>query len=80
MSWGNQISRTSQHAVLSSQTVGNLYDVLPCSANDIANNDRDPGETVNGYVVCIEGVAYGDGKSEEDYSEYVLSLNSCSVC
>lgn len=41
----------------------------------IGYND-DVGKYVSsGCVICIEGVAYGDGQSEEDYSE---SVSICS--
>lgn len=83
LSWNTQLARLSQHAVLASQTLGDLYDVIPCAANEIPGDDsqsqsqsqkgwdeRDGEEGLHkGAVVCIEGVAYGDGQSEEDYSE-----------
>ena len=78
LSWGNHLSRSSQHAVLASQTIGDLYDAIPCPSNEIPSEITENGE-VTGYnleevpvhrgaVVRIEGVAYGDGQSEEDYS------------
>ncbi|KAL5507382.1 hypothetical protein ACEPAH_6838 [Sanghuangporus vaninii] len=81
LSWGNHLSRSSQHAVLASQTIGDLYDVIPCPSNEIPHDLRTKegdGDIVGynsdglsphrGAVVCIEGVAYGDGQVEDDYS------------
>ena len=79
-------TRTSQHALLTSQTLGDLYESIPCTSNEmpeeILDEDgqligyRDDGKYVSsGCVICIEGVAYGDGQSEEDYSE---SVSICS--
>lgn len=82
LSWGNHLSRSSQHAVLASQTIGDLYDILPCSSNEIPSEITEDAEVVGykheetpshrGAVVCIEGVAYGDGQADEDYSESVV--------
>jgi snRNA-activating protein complex subunit 3 len=60
-----------------------MFEVIPCSSNEIPrevvdDDDRtiteyaslDPGQpNFIGCAVCIEGVVYGDGQSEEDYSE-----------
>jgi snRNA-activating protein complex subunit 3 len=72
----------SQHAILSSQSIGDMFEVIPCVSNEIPREVTDDEGNVTGYepasaedpaftgcVVCIEGVAYGDGQSEEDYSE-----------
>ena len=85
--------------MLASQTIGDLYDVIPCPSNEIPDElhreeeeERDgdgdgdgDGEIVGynsdelpphrGAVVCIEGVAYGDGQEEEDYSESVSRIS-----
>lgn len=79
LSWGNHLSRSYQHAVLGSQNLGDLYEALPCLSNEIPS-EKSPDGSNHGYsedevpphkggVFCIEGVAYGDGQSEEDYSE-----------
>ncbi|KAL5528536.1 hypothetical protein ACEPAF_7672 [Sanghuangporus sanghuang] len=81
LSWGNHLSRSSQHAVLASQTIGDLYDVIPCPSNEIPHElrtEEGDGDIVGynsdelpphrGAVVCIEGVAFGDGQVEDDYS------------
>lgn len=78
LSWGNHLSRSSQHAVLASQTLGDLYEAIPCLSNEIPlekiDEDRfvayeDKKSEHRGGVICIEGTAFGDGQSEEDYSE-----------
>jgi hypothetical protein len=68
----------SQHALLSSQTLGQLFDVIPCSSKETpqeivqdgtvvgyASNDT---ATDSGCVICIEGCAYGDGYGDDDYA------------
>ena len=66
--------------MLSSQTIGDFFDVIPCHSNEIPAEARnDDGITVwtpsnatsgsTGAVVYIEGSLYGDGQSEKDYSE-----------
>jgi snRNA-activating protein complex subunit 3 len=80
----NYFTKTSQHAILSSQTVGDMFEVIPCTSNEIPSETVDADSALTGFapldpsqptfsgcVVCIEGVAYGDGQSDEDYSEYV---------
>jgi snRNA-activating protein complex subunit 3 len=76
------LARNSQHAVLSSQTLGDLYEAIPCISNEIPPETCEDDEMVGydikgkqppgvstGAVICIEGLAYGDGRSEEDYAE-----------
>ena len=83
VSWSwNFVARCSQHAVLSTQTLGDLYDVIPCVSNEIPQERYEngvfagyeqPGDGTlpisSGAVVVIEGTAYGDGLSELDYAE-----------
>jgi snRNA-activating protein complex subunit 3 len=84
LSWGhNLLSRSSQHALLASQTLGDLFEVVPCTSNEIPEERITNGELVgyetpttgsagkcsSGCVICIEGKAYGDGMSENDYAE-----------
>jgi len=83
LSWGNHLARSFQHAVLSSQTLGDLYEALPCPSNEIPfeksgdgtifEYSEDEAPPHKGGVVCIEDVAYGDGQSEEDYSDKLLA-------
>lgn len=71
--------------MLSSQTIGDLYDVILCSSNELLSEITREDETIGynsdeialhrGAVICIEDVAHGDGQSEEDYSESVLRLS-----
>jgi snRNA-activating protein complex subunit 3 len=84
LSWGhNLLSRSSQHALLASQTLGDLFEVIPCASNDIPEEQMVDGEVVgyetptaetagrgsSGCVICVEGKAYGDGMSDNDYAE-----------
>ena len=79
LSWGNHISRSSQHVVLASQTLRDLYDVIPCISkelpdekivdDEIVGYEVQPVSQDRGCVFCIEDIAYGDGQNEEDYSE-----------
>ena len=67
--------------VLGTQTLGDFYEALPCPSNEIpaefefegSASPHKEGEIAphRGAVLCIEGICYGDGQSEEDYSEYV---------
>ena len=85
IAWSHSyITRFSQHAILSSQTLGDLFEVIPCSFNELPQElyengrfvgyvtDQDmPPSPSSGCVICIEGTAYGDGSNEVDYAEYV---------
>jgi snRNA-activating protein complex subunit 3 len=86
LSWRQtHVSRSSRHAILSSQTLGDLFEAIPCPSNEVTQEILDDGR-VTGYhsevpthpgcVMCIEGLAYGDGESELDYAEYVHHLNA----
>ena len=67
--------------MLASQTIGDLYDVIPCVSNELPdefehtagsqdlNAEKDAVPVHRGSVICIEDIAYGDGQTEEDYSE-----------
>lgn len=57
-----------------------MFDVIPCTSNEIPEEIVEDGRVVgyekgsartesSGHVMCVEGVAYGDGQSEEDYAE-----------
>ena len=81
LAWShNFVYRSSQHAVLSSNTLGELYDVIPCPSNELPDESTVDGTFVgygsvpskhpNGYVVVIEDTAYGDGLTENDYAGY----------
>ncbi|KAJ6587082.1 snRNA-activating protein of 50kDa MW C terminal-domain-containing protein [Mycena vulgaris] len=82
LSWRQtHVSRSSRHAILSSQTLGDLFEMIPCTSNEITEEILDDGQ-VTGYrndvptrpgcVICIEGLAYGDGESEFDYADKLI--------
>ena len=79
VSWSaGALARASQHVLLSSQTLGDLIDIIPCVTarnfsrmNEQAGHEA-AGDTDNGCVICIENVAYGDGRSAVDYARYVF--------
>jgi snRNA-activating protein complex subunit 3 len=73
--------------VLSSNTLGELYNAIPCPSKELPDESTVDGSLVgyesgpskypSGYVVVIEGTAYGDGLTENDYARYVfLSSNA----
>lgn len=89
----NFIARLSQHAMVSSQTLGDLFEMIPCQSNELpsetldddgkytyADSSSNVPPPSSGFVICIEGVAYGDGMSEDDYAEYVSSKIYHSYC
>lgn len=61
--------------LLSSQTLGDLYGVVLCASNElplediVEGNSTTRGRCTGGCVMCIEGVAYGDGLTDVDYRE-----------
>ncbi|THV02444.1 hypothetical protein K435DRAFT_963166 [Dendrothele bispora CBS 962.96] len=77
------LTRSSMHAILSSQTLGDLFEVIPCESNNIPDefvdedgnleykvNDKRKGSS--GHVICIDELAYGDAFSEDDYADKLL--------
>jgi snRNA-activating protein complex subunit 3 len=84
LSWRQtHVSRSSRHIILSSQTLGDLFEMIPCTSNELTEEILDDDDRVTGYrdvptrpgcVICIEGVAYGDGESEFDYAECVIPI------
>ena len=81
LTWSyNFVYRSSQHAVLSSNTLGELYNVIPCFSNEFSDEstmdeeivgyESGPSKHPSGRVVVIEGTAYGDGLTETDYARY----------
>ena len=88
LTWSyNFVYRSSQHVVLSSNTLGELYNVIPCPSKELPDEstvdgllvgyESGPSKYPSGYVVVIEGTAYGDGLTENDYARYVfLSSNA----
>lgn len=81
LTWGHgYVSRTSQHALLSSQTLGDLFEVIPCASKEVMVGPQESHEIAQeeikpascGCVICLENVVYGDGSAEDDYTEYFL--------
>ncbi|KAJ3555769.1 hypothetical protein NM688_g2387 [Phlebia brevispora] len=83
LQWGHRlVARSSQHVLLSSQTLGDLMESIPCVSNEIPEEQVDENgvttwtkasaTNTSGSVICLEGVAYGDGQSEADYSVKLL--------
>lgn len=66
----SNISRISQHALLSSQTLEDLYGVIPCASNELQSETTGPDNTVtygpgssgSEGIICIEGLAYDNGR------------------
>lgn len=75
------VARSSRHAALSSQSLGDLVNCIPCVSNEMPEEVYEDGELVgydpntihknSGAVILIEGVLYGDGQGEQDYATYV---------
>jgi len=90
LSWGHKlIARSSQHVLLSSQTIGDFFDSIPCVSNELPQRTVDEdakinwafntGSGISGAVICIEGVAHGDGLTEEDYASKLLDFYDSST-
>ncbi|KAJ7072170.1 Golgi complex component 7-domain-containing protein [Mycena amicta] len=82
LSWRQtQVARSSRHLILSSQTLGDLFDAIHCTSTELRQEIVDDGRFVGyaegpptrpGCVICIEGLAYGDGESEVDYADKLI--------
>lgn len=82
--WGHSyLYRSSQHTLLASQTLGDVFEAIPCTSKAFPEQIRADGAVIEyrkngasrssgGCVVCVEGLAYGDGQNEVDYAEYVV--------
>jgi len=77
------LSKSSQHVLTASQTLGDLFEVMPCVSNELPDEimkdnelsgykeaDRMSGS--NGSVIVINDLAYGDGLNEEDYADKLV--------
>lgn len=85
-----QLRPSSQHIILSHQTLGDIWDNLPCDrkvlpVKSVTSEEEDDGDSATttyqmpeagnqGAVICVEDIVYGDGLSTSDYSEYVSPL------
>jgi len=84
LAWSyNFVYRSSQHVVLSSTTLEELYNVIPCPSNEIPDEcvvdesfvgyRADSSSRPSGCVVVIEGTAYGEGSIETDYASKLVA-------
>ncbi|EJD52566.1 hypothetical protein AURDEDRAFT_82215 [Auricularia subglabra TFB-10046 SS5] len=72
--------RISQHALLGSQTLTDFFNIIYCpfmrlTADLVIDDEPEPAGLPLGTtdcVMCIEGVAYGDGANTPDYSDRLL--------
>lgn len=75
------VVRSSRHAILSSQSLWDLVNCIPCTSNEMSEEIYE-GEELVGYdantmhknpggVILIEDVLYGDDQGDEDYAKYV---------
>ena len=52
LSWGQKfLLRASQHVVLSSQSLGDLFDAIPCTSKEIPDETLDEASAFTGYKV-----------------------------
>jgi len=84
LAWSyNFVYRGSQHIVLSSNTLEDLYTVIPCPSNEIPDERVVDGTFVgygagsstrpSGCVVVIEGTAYGDRSTQDDHASKLVA-------
>ncbi|KAG1808202.1 snRNA-activating protein of 50kDa MW C terminal-domain-containing protein [Suillus subaureus] len=78
------LTRSSQHAVLSTQTLADLLRVLPCASSNMPTEELDAEGDVSSYNVtdqtgehsgclfCIEDLIYRDGRETPDYAEKLV--------
>ncbi|KAJ4483220.1 snRNA-activating protein of 50kDa MW C terminal-domain-containing protein [Lentinula aciculospora] len=77
------LSKSSRHVLTASQTLGDLFEVMPCISNDYPEEIREDDKVVgyketngmngsSGCVIVINGLAYGDGLNEEDYADKLM--------
>ncbi|KAJ3989881.1 snRNA-activating protein of 50kDa MW C terminal-domain-containing protein [Lentinula detonsa] len=77
------LSKSSQHILMASQTLGDLFEVMPCVSNECPEELLEHGKVVgyketngmhgsSGCVIVINGLAYGDGLNEEDYADKLI--------
>jgi len=89
LSWsGGIVTRASQCALLSSQTLGHIFDLLTCPSNELAVNNMNPIPRneeqlqavtgTEGSVICINDIAYGDGSPARYADKLLLHLQTIS--
>ncbi|TFK93766.1 hypothetical protein K466DRAFT_477981 [Polyporus arcularius HHB13444] len=51
VSWGQKIpTRASQHVLLASQTLGDLFEAIPCASNELPEEIRDESGKITGFT------------------------------
>ncbi|KAF5393256.1 hypothetical protein D9757_000760 [Collybiopsis confluens] len=82
--WRTSIfNKTSQHVLEASQSLGDLFEAIPCVSNELPEeilaSDHVIGykETCgmggsSGCVILVDDLVYGDGLNEEDYADKVM--------
>ena len=83
------VARSSRHAALSSQSLGDLVNCIPCVSNEIPEEVYEDDELVgydpnaihenSGAVVLIEGVLHGEDQGEQDYAKCAVFMDSFPV-
>ncbi|KIK67209.1 hypothetical protein GYMLUDRAFT_37277 [Collybiopsis luxurians FD-317 M1] len=74
------LNKTSQHVLQASQSLGDLFEAIPCVSNELPEEILED-DQVTGYkevggingssgcVMIINDLAFGDGLNEEDYAD-----------
>lgn len=86
LSWGAGIvTRASQHALLSSQSLGHIFDLLRCPSDGLTMNSAQPislseeqlqpATNTDGCAICIDDIVYGDDL-QMNYAEYTSCLST----
>ncbi|KAJ3494715.1 hypothetical protein NLJ89_g10746 [Agrocybe chaxingu] len=71
--WGpSYVTRSSQHALLASQTLQDFCDTIPCVSNNLPMEAGMP--QGNDSVIVIESLAYGSGGHAEKLFEHLKRL------
>jgi snRNA-activating protein complex subunit 3 len=67
------VTRGSQHALLSFQTLGDLFTIIPCTSKELGEVLENEGTSKcnqdHDCAICIEGVVYGHDAAGLDYAE-----------
>lgn len=89
LSWGAGIvTRASQHALLSSQSLGHIFDLLRCPSDGLTMNSAQPislseeqlqpATNTDGCAICIDDIVYGDDLQMNYADKLLLHLQSIS--
>ncbi|KAL1741390.1 snRNA-activating protein of 50kDa MW C terminal-domain-containing protein [Schizophyllum fasciatum] len=66
------LERVSQHSFLSWQSLEDVAQTFPCPSCELVRANTTADSPRPGHFICIEGLAYGDGRSEDDYASKFL--------